>query len=356
MGKLNSELLDLYRFIDENYNPQAKDIYYSLELLSSSIDDTKNAMTKTIQNNASDFSKVNLLSSYAEKIKNIEDLIDDYLDSFSINSSDDEDKIEEDEDEKREIPNYKDYEVDQEIPHLLTESFTYKKICGFFINNIRYNINDWKSALVKLCEILISIDMGKFRNLVSSNQFSGKKRNYFAFDGKGKYYKRVGNTNIYVWTCHSANMICVIMRKLLREYNIPINSMYIYLRADYTPIHNALPEIENEHIADEEMKIGKFVRESMRKLSNQNYNFDKETLSNLTNDQSTKRIFGIGTAFLKEVKSGDDISKMTKDTKGYNRYWKEVFRFNNKDYLIVSQWTKSNSERFHNWFNRLQKA
>lgn len=357
MKNLNIDFLELYKFLDVNYKPQSEDVFYSLELLLESIRNSKNAILETMKDNVGDLAKVSSLLKYAEKIENIENILNDYLDSFVISYSNDEEIIDDDEDdEKRNIPNYKEFEVDQETPHLLTESFTHKKICSFFFNNIRYNTSDWKSALVKLCEILHNIDSYKFINIVKSKQFNGKKRNYFSFDGNGKYYRKLENSEIYVWTCHSANAICAIIRKLLREYNIPMNSMYIYLRADYTPLHNIIPDAANEHIVDEEVKIGKFVRESMRKLSNQNYKFENDMILKLTNDYDTKKMFGIGTSFFREVKQGVDISTLTKDVKGYNRYWKEIFRFNNKEYLLVSQWTKNNSDRFHKWFSRLPKT
>ena len=356
MEKLNEDIIELYKFIEENYKSHSDDIFYYLELLLDSIKNTKIALQDDIQKNSRNFSKTILLSGYGRKIENIENIVGDYLDSFSLNSSNNIEDIEEEDDEKRIIPNYKDYEVDQEIPHLLTESFTHKKICSFFLENIRYNVSDWKSALVKLCEILMNKDKDKFNSFVRLDLFSGNKRKYFAFNGKEKYYRRIGNTNIYVWTCHSANAICTIMRKLLREYNIPVNSMYIYLRADYTALHNDVPEVVKEPIIDDEIKIGKYVRESMRKLSNQHYKFSQDMLNKLTNDNATKKLFGIGTSFFREVRPGADISRLTKDAKGYNRYWKEVFRFNHKDYLIVSQWTKGNSDRFKNWLKSLPKA
>lgn len=55
-------------------------------------------------------------------------------------------------------------------------------------------------------------------------------------------------------------MICAIMKKILRRYAIPVNSLYIYLRADYTSLH-----IMKEGVAKGESvipadKIGKYVR------------------------------------------------------------------------------------------------
>lgn len=41
-------------------------------------------------------------------------------------------------------------------------------------------------------------------------------------------------------------------------------------------------------------------------------------------------------------------------SKGNGRCWKEVFEFNGKFYLVVSQWQKFNRERFNNWLNTLE--
>ena len=39
--------------------------------------------------------------------------------------------------------------------------------------------------------------------------------------------------------------------------------------------------------------------------------------------------------------------------KGNSRYWKEVFEFNGRNYLIVSQWQEANRDRFDKWLNSL---
>lgn len=66
-------------------------------------------------------------------------------------------------------------------------------------------------------------------------------------------------------------------------------------------------------------------------------------------------MFGIGISFFKEVKDETQISKLTKDAKGYNRYWREVFEFNGRKFIVVSQWTKNNADRFYSWLNGLPR-
>ena len=40
-------------------------------------------------------------------------------------------------------------------------------------------------------------------------------------------------------------------------------------------------------------------------------------------------------------------------TEGRNRYWKEIFEFNGRKYLIVSQWFECNRDRFDKWVKSL---
>lgn len=339
--------------MQENYKSEADDIFYATEFLLESIRNGREAISNSIRNNPVDFQAIQSASQYGIEFQKIEEFIGNCLDSFVISDSDDD--VSEEDDDRKTIPNYKEYETDTEIPHLLTESYTYKKICGFLLNGIRYNVSDWKSALVKICEILIDNDFNKFSQIMKSDDFNGKKIKYFSSQGDAKYYRKLNNADIYIWTCHSANTVCAIIRKLLREYNIPINSIYIYLRADYTPLHSTLPKIDNLSPVDSGVKIGKFVKDSMRNLSNSNYKFDSSMMAKLTDEKSTKELFGIGIPFFREVKQGKDISSQTKDSNGYNRYWKEVFNFNGKEWLIISQWTKGNADRFKSWYKDLLK-
>lgn len=348
MDKLNTEILELYKFIEDNYKNESDEIYYSLELLLNCLVNTKNALANDISKNSGNLSKVGYLYTYATKIENLEEIIGNYLSAFVSDNSNTTEKLKYDDGEKQIVKNYNDYET----PHLLSESFTNKKISVFIFEGIKYEVNDWKSALLKLCEILVNKDSDKFLSFVNSDLFSGKKRKYFVFNCREEHYRKIASTNIYVYTCFNTNTICEFMIKLLQEYNIPMDNVYVYLREE-----NAFQKNENSKYSDknhtEDVKIGKYVRESMRNLSNKHYRFSQDMLDKLTDGDATKKLFGIGIPFFKEVKMGVDIYVLTKDIYGYNRYWKEIFRFNDKDYLIVSQWTKNNADRFINWFKGL---
>lgn len=364
-----SNIIQLINYLKEKYNSEINNIYYSLELLLESVNQIKYVLQNStgINMDKLEYSErmkaimqIQETDKYVKDIQSLENILNSYLNLFIetevIKENIEEDNTDDIEDEKL-IPNYQDYQVNSDIPHLLTESFKYKKVCGFMIDGVYHNVNNWKQCLKNICEFLIAKDPQKFSTLVNNEVFQGTKIKIFSHsDNNNKYYLKLDNADIYVWTNRSANDICSIIRKLLIQYSIPINSLYIYLRADYTSLHNGAIKINKQAQSfseNDEIKIGEFVRQSMRKLSDSHYTFTKDMLSNLQNPVYTKTNLGIGLPFLRRVKNKNDLSAIIKNDKGQNRYWKEIFKFNGIDYVINSQWTKNNAERFHKWFNSL---
>lgn len=356
---MDEKLITAYEYLAKNHQAAARDICDGLELFADSLGYGIEAFQKDIsdKNNSKDFSGLMEIAEYVKTLTAFKETMEKSLADISMlvkfDESDVDSTTEEDEDEKA-LPNYKDYVVDDEIPHTLSEVFTHKKICGFMLDGVRYNVKTWQEGLIRLGELLIEKDEQKFHSFLEQPAFKGRKNNYLSATSKGnKYYHKLTNAGIYVWTNLSTAMICEIMKKILRGYGIPVNSLYIYLRADYTPLHIIKADVINSNNENPADKIGKYVRTSMRTLSNDGYSFSQDMLSKLTNGTSTKALFGIGIPFLKELKDDKKLSAETKDTKSNARYWKEVFEFNGKKYLIVSQWHEGNRERFENWRNSL---
>ena len=50
-----------------------------------------------------------------------------------------------------------------------------------------------------------------------------------------------------------------------------------------------------------------------------------------------------------KISSNDEITKIMKDKNGYNRYWKQPFKFNGNKYLLCSQWIKEQKQLFEHW-------
>lgn len=357
---MDQKFITTYEYLEKNHPMAAQDIYYGLELFTNSLDYGIEAFQKEIadKNNTGDFSRLSEIAEYAQTVKDLKSMMDKYLTDISmlntIEETDMESISEEEEEDEKTLPNYKDYVVDDEIPHTLSEVFTHKKICGFMLDGIRYNVGTWQAALIRLSELLIEKNPDTFRSFLGQPTFKGRKNNYFSAESNGnRYYHKLTNADIFVWTNLSTAMICEIMKKILRGYGIPVNSLYIYLRADYTPLHIMEADAAKGENTNPTDKIGKYVRTSMRKLANDGYEFSDNMLGNLTNGDATKDLFGIGIPFFKEVADDTDLSAQTKDYKGRSRYWKEIFEFNGKKFLIVSQWFEGNRERFDRWINGL---
>lgn len=357
---MEQKFITTYEYLEKNHPMAAQDIYYGLALFTNSLDCGIEAFQKEIAeiDSSGDFSKLSTIAEYAQTVKELKKMMDKYLTDISmlntIEETDMEDVSEEEEEDEKALPNYKDYVVDDEIPHTLSEVFTHKKICGFMLDGIRYNVGTWQAALIRLSELLIEKNPDTFRSFIGKPTFKGRKNNYYSVSSNGsRYYHKLANSDIYVWTNLSTAMICEIMKKVLRGYGISVNSLYIYLRADYTPLHIMEADGSKGESTNPADKIGKYVRTAMRNLANDGYVFSNDMLDTLTNGDATKSLFGIGIPFFKEVTDDTDLSSQTKDSKGRSRYWKEIFEFNGRKYLIVSQWFEGNRDRFDRWVKSL---
>ena len=119
--------------------------------------------------------------------------------------------------ERRIIPNYSDYVVDNTIPHTLYEDFTHKRVDAFQFNNVRYPAREWKDVLMQTCDLLAEIDADKFSKLIDDPIMKGRKISYFSreyIDGRNT---RMKDIDVYVWTNLSANSIVKLIRKLLKN-------------------------------------------------------------------------------------------------------------------------------------------
>lgn len=138
----------------------------------------------------------------------------------------------------RKIPNYADYAVDNTVPYSLMEDFTHKRPAAFSLQGTRIEANDWKDVFVQTCETLVSMDKETFMLFVSDKMMQGRKIAYFSKDPTGmRKAEPIQGTDIYVTTNLSANSIRNIIQKMLGKYSIPLSEYKIYLKADYTALH-----------------------------------------------------------------------------------------------------------------------
>lgn len=352
----------LIDFIRQCFPEDASEISDVLDLLSLALDGLLSSANMKIAefHKNKDYDKSIELLEFSKSISEIQEKINEYLALMSIDSENNEEELEEELDEIEEqktIPNYSDYVVDSSIPHTLYEDFTHKKVAAFSFNNKRYQAKDWKDVLLQTCNLLADIDADKFSEFINDPVMKGRKISYFSRKHVDRKNTKMKNIDIYVWTNLSANSIRNLIRKLLKKFSIKITDFYVYLRADYTPLHKK-EKAEGEYILNQcnnpnEEKIGKYVRQTLRQLSDKQHFFTDKEITEMLSKQWSKEILGIDYPLLKKYKEDESISTQIKEGI-YRRYWKEVFEFNGMKFLATNQWHKRHREPFMRWIASLQ--
>jgi hypothetical protein len=237
--KLNMK--DVIKMLKEELPNNTIDISESLELLKETINETMDNISTELGLACSkrDFTRVKLFTKLGEEINQYEQKLEQIIGLLEI-----EDPIENIEDVEHggkktvNSPDYSVYYVDTNIEHTLYENFTHKRPYGFQIGNQeKIKVKTWQEMLIKICEILITVDENKFVSFEHNPKMNGKKRKYFSKNDKGmKKPKSIGD-KIFIETNISANSIRNLVVKLLKEYGYKSSEFKVYLRADYTEMH-----------------------------------------------------------------------------------------------------------------------
>ena len=91
---------------------------------------------------------------------------------------------------------------------------------------------------------------------------------------------------------------------------------------------------ENEEY---DVKIGKMMRGIVSKLI-QNNMLSSSTIEQMQTAEYSKNVFNLNFPVLKIVKAGEIKDEVKRDAKGYNRYYGDSVWFDDREYLICSQW------------------
>lgn len=240
------ELSELVSMIKSEYPKNAIEIKECLMLLSESIDST----ISDIQKGANDafasrkFDKVGELTQFAKKLVDVQTNLEQYTTALEledtkaetevINQQDSEQKI-----ESHELPNYSDYAVDSNIPYNLYEDFTHKCPAAFSILGTKVDAKQWKNVFLLTCKILSEKNMNTFLNFVNDSAMQGKKIRYFSKEPENmRKPVQIESTDIFVETNMSSNQIRNVIIKMLKRYDISLADYQVFLRADYTGLHN----------------------------------------------------------------------------------------------------------------------
>ena len=294
------ELID---FLQREFSDDAKEIQTDLQRIYHCMDKVYSEVDKRLPTIKGDYAKIGEYYAMGQELKQIKEKIKEICDLFPESESagaidipeeseimpekllevdiPEESLIDKDEEDKISAKggrvNYANYRVDDTVPHFLSEDFTHKRPVAFEFDGTQYSVKDWKQFLLMICEIMYNKNHAQFESIVMEKDMQGKTRAYFS-NNKEVYMamydgRKISNSNIYIETTHSANTICDIVSILFRKYRIPYAALQIYLKADYTPLHQAETESKPDNNRSVTTKIDS---KSSTKSNPDDYRFIKD--------------------------------------------------------------------------------
>ena len=120
---------------------------------------------------------------------------------------------------------YDAYRVDETVPYTLDSVLTNKKPSAFSLYG---------------------------HSLESDPDLQGRKRPYFSRDGAGlDTPAKIPDADLYVETHFSARYFKKMISKLLQKYNIPEEAVLIYLKKDFTALHEETARVRSAAPSEE---------------------------------------------------------------------------------------------------------
>lgn len=226
---------EILNFLKEIKNSKYNDLLACLELKKDILDEIRDKIAhENIPEIAKlgDIEKITSIMNIMSQLKEESELINDILEKNL-------DVEEYEEIEKINSKDYENYKVDDQVEHNLYGTFTFKRPCRIRIENKKIDTNNWKEVLINTCEYLVNKDKKIFLDIIINKKITGRKRELISLSRDNlrdpKYIKEI---NGYIETNLSADGIKNIIKRLLKEYKIPVRNYGVYLRADYTELNN----------------------------------------------------------------------------------------------------------------------
>ena len=298
------ELID---FLQREFSDDVKELQKDLQRICDCLDKVHSEVDKRLPTIKGDYAKIGKYYAMGQELKQIKEKIKEICDLFpesestgvidipeeskimseklleDISESIDDDLTDEIKEEngiieKNSKVDYTLYKVDESEPHTLSENFTYKRPCAFSFDGATYPVRDWKQLLVLFCEIMYNRNHSVFTGIVLSDNMQGKSRIYFTRDKETAKFtmvdgRLIGN-GIYIETNQNANGVCSIIKSILKRYNLPFTLFLIYLKADYTPLHQTETESKLDNNGSVTAKIDS---KSSTKSNPDDYRFIKDS-------------------------------------------------------------------------------
>lgn len=241
---MNEKYEKLFRFIVDTDKECSAELLHALKSLKANLDNALTITKKQIQlsTEKNSFDDISQIAESCQQISEISIRIENAIALMEVKPSNKEIVFEGNANIEKKISSrkpidYADFDVDNMEPHTLDEDFEYKKICGFEINGIRFEVSSWQDALIQLCSYLYNIDGNKMLGFVDDPYFKRRKVSYFMKESVPRRNKIIPGTNLYVWVNNNANTLVRLMRDMLVRYLISPETMTLYLRRDLSSLH-----------------------------------------------------------------------------------------------------------------------
>lgn len=141
--------------------------------------------------------------------------------------------------ENKNRPNYKEFLVDNTIPHTLIENFTHIRPYGFkFYDDNLIETKTWIELYIKACELFLIIDEKKFLSFENKTIMNGEVKDYFSKEKQNMDLPIKLLNKFHISTKFDANGFRDMLMKIIKEYNFSIEQFRVYWKADYNPLHN----------------------------------------------------------------------------------------------------------------------
>ena len=232
------EVLEVLQHIVDSDEKCATDVMYALVLLSTNVNNmlesVKNQMRTRLEENR--FDDMARLTEFCNHILELNDQIEICIENLIRDSENSQKTV-----EKNIVPteriDYSKYTVDPRERHTLDEDFKNRKICAFRVYDTEVRVDSWRGALLKFCGEIGKQNIHLLESMVDNPDFRGRKNTYFLKESVPERNERIPGTDIYVWTNLSANDTVNLIRKILGHIHVSEKDFIVFLRADYSELH-----------------------------------------------------------------------------------------------------------------------
>lgn len=343
---MSKTLKTIYTYMAENHPEIANDIYYGLELVQSTIEDSMKKLKSDMHIAIDSEENYDNLSDMLKLSKALLKETNEYMQELAVI----EDTFSGDE-----ILSDEPVNVSNEQICAVTEDLTSKRVCSLTFKGKKYNVKNFISAQIKLCDLLFELDSQKFMSMMDQPFVKSHVNPFLSFHKSHDKYKKMSSADIFLWTNTPSRDKTEFVCKALKFYEISSEDVQLGIDTNYDPKKREITKkrkTEDPTVYD--MKIGAYVKGKMRFLEQSGYHFSNEMLSAMLSKELSKKLIGVNLPMLLKYDESTDISQQGVSSNGQRRYWKTIFTFNGEKYLITSQWFEYNREIFDKWFNGLR--